>query len=41
MTYDEVINIAATSKKDDWNIISCCGPGSGPSYKSKFIINES
>lgn len=40
MTYDEIINIVAKSKLDDWNIVSCWGFGSGPSYKSKFLFYD-
>lgn len=40
MKYDEFINIVTNSTLDDWNIISCWGYGSGPSYKSKFEFYE-
>ena len=40
MNYDEFINIIINSSVEDWNIISCWGYGSGPSYKSKLEFYE-
>lgn len=36
MTYNEILNIVAESEIADWNVITCWGSGSGPSYKDKL-----
>lgn len=36
MKLEELIKTILNSEKDQWNMISCWGYGSGPSYKNKF-----
>lgn len=36
MIYEDFINLIMNSTVAEWNIISCWGYGSGPSYKTKF-----
>jgi hypothetical protein len=35
MTLDELLNLVSMSTRDDWNIVTCWGSGSGPSYRSR------
>jgi hypothetical protein len=36
MTLKGLFTAILSSNVDDWNLISCAGPGGGPSYRSRF-----
>ena len=40
MEFEKLMSIIENSSVDEWNVITCWGFGSGPSYKSKFDFYE-
>jgi hypothetical protein len=40
MTLDDLIHLFISSSRADWNVASCWGVGSGPSYRDKLEFHQ-
>jgi hypothetical protein len=40
MTYEDILRIFTKSDPDDWNVITCWGAGSGPSYLTRQYAGD-